>query len=343
LTDHTIAQRYRLHILKAFQASGVSQRAFCRRPGSPSRKTLASYRRSWQAGGDIALVSRKPRRCPTNRTCLEDEARILAYARDHSGHGAQRIANQLADQIRVGHNGVQGVLCRHGISRRRDRQEWARVELGQVVSKTELETAREAAKTRHVSAPRPGTVWGQDTFLIGRLKNLGNIYHYLAVDIASSFAVVKIYPARKAQHACDFLEHHLMPKAGRAGVQALLQDNGTEYTAARWRNERRECRHPFHHLASRLGVQLRFIKPGHAWTNGSAERLHQTLLHEFYIPAFCKKIYGSIEALDYDLQLYLHWYNHQRTHQGFRVQGRTPAQVFLTKPIPSRTSNRLVA
>lgn len=335
MKDRNIAQQHRVLILAIFDAAHCSQRAFCRRPRMPSRKTLAGHLARRRAGGEAALLSRQPTRCAANRTCLDDEARILAYVRDHSGHGAQRIANELASQIGVGHNGVHGVLCRHGINRRRAREAWARLQLGQVVTQTELETAREKSKTRHVTALRPGSLWGQDTFLIGRLKNLGNLYHYLAIDIASSFAVAKIYPARKAEHACDFLEQHLLPKAGRAGIQALLQDNGTEYTAARWRNERRECHHAFHSLAARLDVPLRFIKPGHAWTNGSAERLHQTLLHEFYIPTMCRKIYQSAEELDYDLQLYLHWYNYQRTHQGFRLRGKTPAQVFLAKPLPA--------
>ena len=62
----------------------------------------------------------------------------------------------------------------------------------------------------------------------------------------------------------------------------------------------------------------------------SRNGLHQTLLHEFYIPALCSKIYRSVEELDYDLQLFMAWYNTHRTHQGYRLKGRTPAQVYLS-------------
>jgi transposase InsO family protein len=82
--------------------------------------------------------------------------------------------------------------------------------------------------------------------------------------------------------------------------------------------------------ATALGIKLTFIKPGHPWTNGSCERLHQTLLHEFYIPALCSKPYASAEDLDYDLQLYLQWYNFRRTHMGRRLRGKVPAQVYLS-------------
>ncbi|NCO35491.1 MAG: hypothetical protein AUJ92_09105 [Armatimonadetes bacterium CG2_30_59_28] len=159
---------------------------------------------------------------------------------------------------------------------------------------------------------------------------LGRVYHHLAVDLRSSYAVIKLYTARNAANAIDFLQNHLLAKAKNLGIHRLLQDNGTEFTAARWKDEHGHCNHIFHERAGQLGIPLTFIQPGHAWTNGSCERLHQTLLHEFYIPAMSRKIYNSLEELEYDLQLFLYWYNHQRTHQGYRLKGKTPAQVYFS-------------
>ena len=275
------------------------------------------------------LLSGIPTRCPWNRTGLDDEARILEHAKLNPGHGPQTIADELRGQISVGHNGVYGVLKRHGIHRFRDRLDWTRRELGEVVTKSELDRARERAKSRHVEVSYPGELGGRDTFLIGRLEGVGPIYHYLAVDIASSFAVAKLYPERPAAAACDFLEHRLVPKAKNLGIHRLLQGNGTDYTAARWRDCSGSCNRPFHDLAGRLGIKLTFTQPRHAWTNGSCERLHQTLLRNFYQPALCSRTYDSIEELDYHLQLFLHHYNDNRTHRGFRLQGATPATVYL--------------
>jgi len=335
VTDRTIAQQYRLHHVRMFHTSGLSQRAYCRLPYTPTRNTLAAWLKAYADQGPQALLSRKPKRCPHNRTTLQDEAIILEFVKLRPAPGALTIANELRGRIAVGHTGVHGVLTRHGLNKRRDRQEWTRVQWGQIVTKTELQTARERAKTRHFDVSYPGECWGQDTFLVGRIKGIGAVYHNLAVDLASSYAVVKLYTARNAHNACDFVEHHLVPKAKNLGIHRLLQDNGTEFTAARWRDDQGRCNHPFHQLAKRLHIRLNFIKPRHPWTNGCCERLHQTLLHEFYQPAMCRKIYTSLEELEYDLQLFMHWYNFQRTHQGHRLKGRRPADVYLSGKTPS--------
>jgi len=247
MTDRTIAQQFRLLHVRTFRASGLSQRAYVHLPNTPSRKILRAWLRTHDHHGPHALLSRVPRRCPHNRTSVQDEATILDYVKHNPGHGAQRIANELQGRIHVGHNGVHGVLKRHGLNKRRNRQEWARVQLGQLVTKSELETARERAKTRHVQVSYAGECWGQDTFLVGRIKGIGPVYHHLAVDLASSFGVVKLYQARNAENSCDFLEHQLVPKAKNLGIHRLLQDNGTEFTAARWKDELGRCNHPFHH------------------------------------------------------------------------------------------------
>ncbi len=313
----------------------MSQRAYCRQPSCPSRYSLAKYLRAFRSGGIAALASRPPRRCPANRTKPHDESVILDYVTQHPGHGPQRIANELQDRIDVGHNGVYGVLRRNGINRRNARQEWARIKLGQIVTRNELQTAREKAKTRHVKVTYPGELWGLDTFLVGRIKNIGAVYHHLAVDLASSYAVAWICTSRKARPACRFLREQLVPKAKNLGVHRLLLDNGTEFTSAKWRDRHSgRSNHPFENLAAKLGIRLTFIRPRHAWTNGACERLHQTLLHEFYIPAFSRKIYTDLEELNYELQLFLQWYNHSRSHQGRRLKGRCPAEVYLSGVTP---------
>ena len=51
-------------------------------------------------------------------------------------------------------------------------------------------------------------------------------------------------------------------------------------------------------------------------TNGICERFHKTILQEFYQVAFRKKIYETIEQLQIDLDLWIDYYNNERTHQG---------------------------
>ena len=63
-------------------------------------------------------------------------------------------------------------------------------------------------------------------------------------------------------------------------------------------------------------------------TNGICERFHKTMLQEFYQVTFRKKIYRDIETLQFDLDLWLEEYNHERTHQGKMCCGRTPMETL---------------
>ena len=63
-------------------------------------------------------------------------------------------------------------------------------------------------------------------------------------------------------------------------------------------------------------------------TNGICERFHKTVLQEFYQVAFRKKLYGSLQELQEDLDAWLIEYNERRTHQGKMCCGRTPLETF---------------
>ena len=69
-------------------------------------------------------------------------------------------------------------------------------------------------------------------------------------------------------------------------------------------------------------------------TNGICERFHRTILEEFYQVAFRKKLYGSLEELQADVDQWIESYNIERTHSGKYCYGKTPMQTFLdVKPL----------
>jgi hypothetical protein len=63
-------------------------------------------------------------------------------------------------------------------------------------------------------------------------------------------------------------------------------------------------------------------------TNGICERFHKTVLQEFYQVAFRKKLYGSLQELQEDLDAWLIEYNERRTHQGKMCCGKPPLETF---------------
>ncbi|SCY50613.1 Integrase core domain-containing protein, partial [Legionella israelensis DSM 19235] len=64
-------------------------------------------------------------------------------------------------------------------------------------------------------------------------------------------------------------------------------------------------------------------------TNGICERFHKTILQEFYQITFRKKVYDDMDELQKDLDVWLHYYNNERTHQGKMCCGRTPMQTLI--------------
>jgi hypothetical protein len=64
-------------------------------------------------------------------------------------------------------------------------------------------------------------------------------------------------------------------------------------------------------------------------TNGICERFHKTLLDEFYRVAFRKRLYGTVELLQADLDDWMMTCNKVRTHQGRWCFAKTPMQTLL--------------
>ena len=69
-------------------------------------------------------------------------------------------------------------------------------------------------------------------------------------------------------------------------------------------------------------------KVRHPQTNGCTEKLNQTIHEEFYKVAFRKKIYNTLDMLQEDLDIFMKYYNYDRTNQGKNCQGKTPAETL---------------
>jgi len=64
-------------------------------------------------------------------------------------------------------------------------------------------------------------------------------------------------------------------------------------------------------------------------TDGMCKRFHQTILQDYYQVTFRKKLFHSIDALQADLDEWLHHDNHERTRQGKMCCGRTPIETMI--------------
>jgi transposase InsO family protein len=322
--------RRKLSLLKLAEELGNVSKA-CQIMGY-HRDSFYEIRRSFQKGGVSALVEEKrgPRAPHPNRVSAEIEARILDYALSKPTHGAQRVANELRLQgLTVSSSGVRGVWLRHDLETRTKRL----LRLERTASDTTfilsddqvrlLERHSVDFRCRHVEANRPGELLNQDTFYWGVLKGVGKIYVQVVVDVFCSIAFAKVYISKMPITACDLLYDRVLPFYAALGIQvgAVLTDNGREFCG-------RPETHPYELLLTMEDIEHRTTRVRSPRTNGFVERMNRTLLDE------CFRVKGRTEwylmpaEIQRDLDAYLEEYNLRRTHQGYRVQGRTPAQAL---------------
>jgi len=256
---------------------------------------------------------------------LEDA--VLAYALEWPTHGPARIAPELRRERYGGWSispaGVYKILCRNGLQTRWERLAAVEAQglLGGLLTertRKELRLAR-SLEERHIEATRPGEVIQVDTFYIGKLKGVGKVWQYTACDAYGSYGLARLAPGEvNATDAAAFLREVVVPAYERAGheIGRVTVDGGTEFKGA------------FRSACEELGIQRYQVGPRRPWTNGFVERLQGTILAELWRPAFRRTYFVRVEDMQHALDGYLRYYNHGRPHQGYRLRGRTPAELF---------------
>ena len=175
-----------------------------------------------------------------------------------------------------------------------------------------------------IDTAHPGYLGSQDTFYVGAIKGVGRIYQQTFVDTYSKVAMTKLYTTKTPITAADLLNDRVLPFFAEhaMGIIRILTDRGTEYCG------KLEI-HDYQLYLALNNIEHTKTKARHPQTNGICERFHKTILQEFYQVAFRKKLYLSLDERQVDLDTWLAYYNHERTHQGKMCCGRTPLQTLI--------------
>ncbi|EPO2920322.1 IS481-like element ISVvu4 family transposase, partial [Vibrio cholerae] len=174
-----------------------------------------------------------------------------------------------------------------------------------------------------IETAHPGYLGSQDTFYVGNLKGVGRLYQQTFVDTYSKVAFAKLYTTKTPITAADILNDKVLPffEAHELPMLRILTDRGTEYCG-------RVEQHDYQLYLAINDIDHTKTKAMSPQTNGICERFHKTILNEFYQVTFRKKLYGSIEELQKDLDEWMDYYNNHRTHQGKMCCGRTPIETL---------------
>jgi transposase InsO family protein len=154
--------------------------------------------------------------------------------------------------------------------------------------------------------------------MVGTLKGIGRVYLHAVVDTFGSYAFGFLHVSKQPEAAVAVLHNDVVPFYARLDlpIGALLTDNGREFCGTE--------RHPYELYLALNDIAHRKTKVGSPRTNGFVERFNGTVLEEFFRPTMRSQLYESVEALQADLDTWLHHYNHVRPHLGYRNQGRRP-------------------
>ena len=298
-----------------------------------SGDTFYRYKAAVEEGGIENLLDKSHSQSNLkNRVDESIEKRVVTLAKENPALGQQRVANELRKEgLVISPAGVRCVWIRHQLQTfplRLKALEKKVAEEGLVLTERQL-AALEKKKERdqlhgEIETAHPGYLGAQDTFYVGTLKGGGRIYEQTFLYTYAKVACAKLYTMKTPLTAAELLNDQVLPffEQHAMGLLRVLTDRGTEYCG-------RHDSHAYELYLAINNIDHSKTKTKHPQTNGICERLHKTVLQEFYQVAFRKKIYRTLEQLQKDLDAWLYHYNHERTHQGKMCCGRTPMQTFL--------------
>jgi transposase InsO family protein len=328
--NHKIIKN-KIGLLNLAEELGNVSRA-CRVMGY-SRDTFYRYKSAKEEGGVEALFDAN-RRKPNlkNRVDEYTEKMVVKVAFDYPAFGQARAANELRKKgVFLSPAGIRCIWLRNGLESFKKRLKSLEEQVaknGIVLTEAQLQALErkkdEDLASGEIETAHPGYLGSQDTFYVGTIKGVGRVYQQTFVDTYSKIAHAKLYTTKTPITAADLLNDRVLPFFEEHGVKILrmLTDRGTEYCG----------KHDSHDYQLYLGlndIDHTKTKVKSPQQNGICERFHKTILQEFYQVMFRKVIYRQIEDLQRDLDVWLKWYNEERTHQGKMCCGRTPMQTLI--------------
>jgi transposase InsO family protein len=323
-----IAQKRVTLLQLAEQLRNVSQA--CRHHGV-SRSQFYEYKRAFQERGFEGLMDQPPiPKSFPHETPPEVKEKVISLSLEHPAWGPVHLSDHLRlEGVSVSPSTVRNIWVKEDMETRYKRllrleeeKNGHDLDLSEEQIKL-LEKANPCFRERNIESPYPGYLLSQDTFLVGTLKGIGRIYLQAVVDTFGSFAFGKLYTSKLPETAVDILYDRVLPFYREQGleVEHILTDNGREYCG-------RPMIHPYQIFIEFNDITHRKTKVATPRTNGFVERFNRTVLDEFFRETFRSKFYGSVEELQQDLDQWVHYYNYERPHRGYRNRGRRPIETI---------------
>ena len=285
-------------VRRAIQHSQASLRALAKRYGI-NPKTVAK----WKKRETVADRPTGPKLPRSTVLSVEDEAIVVAFRR----HTLLPLDDCLyALQATIPHltrSSLHRCLRRHGIGR--------------------LPDIEGEKPTKKRFKPYPIGFFHIDIAEVQTAE--GKLYLFVAIDRTSKFAFVQLVESASRVTASAFLE--ALVEAVPYRIHTVLTDNGIQFRfAPRYANgpTARYMTHMFAMRCRDYGIEHRFTKINHPWTNGQVERMNRTI-KDVTVRRFH---YDSHDQLRRHLDDFVAAYNFAKRLK--RLRGLTPYE-FICK------------
>ena len=241
----------------------------------------------------------------------------------------RKSLRKLATQYHVDKNIIKEVILRgkigdftvHDSTNHRYRTiEYGLKRLAQLEQTLTVKLAKRDKRNKRYERQAPGELVHGDTKRLPTINKPNRFRQllikpqvlYISIDDYSRYLIADLLPDRTMWSSAIFLESTAMRLP--MSTEIYYTDNGGEYKGNK--------SHAFVASCARLGIEQRFTKPYHPWTNGKAERVIKTLMNEWFKPNQDK--FTSLDDMKQSLYQYVDFYNHQRPHQS--LKNLTPTQ-----------------
>jgi transposase InsO family protein len=290
------------HLIRAeIQASSLCQADLARKY-NVSRQTI----RKWKSREVVADGSHRPHKLDTTLTHAQELIVIelrktLLLATDDLLVVTREFINPTASR-----SGIGRLLRRYGVS-----------DLKKLIPASDSPLA----KPKTFKEYEPGFLH-IDIKYLPRMpdEEQGRHYLFVAIDRATRWVFVHIYPDQTELSATDFLKK--VESACPFKIKTILTDNGTQFTDRfTSKNKEPSGNHSFDKTCVEAAIDHRLIPPRHPQTNGMVERFNGRITE-----IVSQTRFSSLAALCDTLRNYVRVYNHSIPQRALKHQ--TPVQAL---------------
>jgi hypothetical protein len=169
----------------------------------------------------------------------------------------------------------------------------------------------------------PGQLLRQGTLALGELPDIGQAYLHAAVDGCGGYAFALVHGTRDAEAAVALLHYDVLPFYRRIGfrLEAVLTDGGGAFGG--------DPLHLFESYLAEHAIDHRRAPLVPLPSDGWMALFNRVAQEEFLRARPRRETPDSMAWLRADLVAWLHHYNHERQHRGYRAHGQTPWEAVL--------------